>query len=276
VSNPAANPSSRDERWGDYVPWFLRHSAVLHCDDFLKFFSRASQRLERMFTFNEAGHLNLDHLGSRIETDSLQRYQHRLGIALGGQLKYYFDSGTIYNIAAARAQADPDDRRLTELVEKHQNASRFTSAMYGPESDELVQARQIADRTRSARVSHHLSRIIPERLGVLEVVLVVLAGMEGAGLALQALTRDLRRALAEAHIPLDIRGTPPQVVALDERLLQEAVWTCPVSVDSFPSSSMIFVFAVPPESYTAGRSDGAAGRSSGGLMRVVARSCARS
>lgn len=55
------------------------------------------------------------------------------------------------------------------------------------------------------------------------------------------------------------------------------IWTCPVSVDSFPSSSIdVLGLRLPPQSYTAGRSHAAGGRSAGSLIAVTDLWCARS
>jgi len=220
VSN-GDNPSNVDDRWGGYVPWFLRYAHAPITGDFGKFFARVGQRLERLMNFNEAGIGNFDQFGARLETDSFQRFHHRLGTALGGQLKTYFDPRAIRQAAEVKCATDPEEQQVTALLAAHHSRMSFSSAMPPPEPEELMRARELADQTRSVRVDRHWRKLGAERLGVLEAILVDLH--ELATTSLSQLIHDLRRAGAEAKIPLDIRGNPPRIIPLDERLLQSAV-----------------------------------------------------
>jgi hypothetical protein len=79
-----------DDRWGSYLPWFLRaggHSVSGNLD---VFFSRLSQRLGRLIQFNEAGIPNPVHFGACLESESLQRFQYDKEKALAGQIEVYF------------------------------------------------------------------------------------------------------------------------------------------------------------------------------------------
>ena len=60
------------------LPWFLRHSDFAARGDFAVFFSHLSQRLKRLFEFNECG-VNFAHFGSCLETESFQRSSYRDG-----------------------------------------------------------------------------------------------------------------------------------------------------------------------------------------------------
>ena len=46
--------------------------------------------------FNEAGVVNPEHFAARLETVSLRRFRHVLGVPLGAELKAYFDPGGAY------------------------------------------------------------------------------------------------------------------------------------------------------------------------------------
>ncbi|MDA8191415.1 hypothetical protein [Acidiferrobacter sp.] len=157
-----------DNRWGGYIPWFLRDESLPGSGDFGIFFKRVGQCLATYFRF-EHGHMQCKIFGARLETESLQRYQHNADQSLAPQIGEYFDSGLA----------------------------------------------KIANRI-SAREA--LYKFYSERLGVLEIILRMLPTE-----VIDPIRRDIRRALAEAEIPLDLRGTPPAFVPLDEPLLQREV-----------------------------------------------------
>lgn len=73
-----SNLSLSDDRWGGYVPWFLRHHDFSGNGDFETFLSRISQRLERLILYNEAGILNLEHFCACLESESFQRFRQGL------------------------------------------------------------------------------------------------------------------------------------------------------------------------------------------------------
>jgi hypothetical protein len=225
VTQPSAggheeSPPGLDDRWGGDVPWFLRYAHAPLAGDFATFFARVGQRLERLMDFNEVGVGNFDHFSARLETDTLQRFQHRAGVPLGGHLRAYFDPRNIRQAAELRAARDPEEQRVRTLSSTH-TFSSFSAARPPPESAELTRARTQANATKPDRVERHWRALAAERLGVLEVLLSALD--ELATVALTPLMADLRRAAAEAHIPLDLRGEPPRLIALDEGLLQSAV-----------------------------------------------------
>ncbi|MHB1528233.1 MAG: hypothetical protein ACYCXT_02195 [Acidiferrobacteraceae bacterium] len=78
---------ANDERWGGYIPWFLRGTGLPDSGDFQAFFSRVGQLLERCFTFDEAQLINQSRYGCMLqydlwlETESFQRYRERAGKA---------------------------------------------------------------------------------------------------------------------------------------------------------------------------------------------------
>ena len=146
-----------DNRWGGYIPWFLRGESLPGTGDFDVFFKRVGQRLATHFEFEQYDHYENRRFGAYLESESLQRYQHEPGGFLAPQIRAYFDS--------------PFSRSTYE-----------------------------------------------EKLGVLEIILGMLP-IE----VIAPIGRDIRRALAEAGIPLDLSGNPPAFVPLDEPLLQREV-----------------------------------------------------
>ena len=167
-----------DDRWGGYIPWFLRGESLPGSGDFDIFFKRVGQRLATHFQFEQYDRYENRRFGAYLESESLQRYQHNADQSLAPQIRGYFgsDLAKIADRVAARGYNSPPLAR---------------QALYKPYS---------------------------ERLGVLEIILRMLP-IE----VIAPIGRDIRRALAEAEIPLDLRGTPPAFVPLDEPLLQREV-----------------------------------------------------
>ena len=220
-----SDPAHIDDRWGGYVPWFLRYAQAPSDGDFDTYFKRVGQRLERLMNF-EVALVNVDHFGARLETESLQRFEHRAGFALGPQLRTYFDPRGIREHASFRASRDPEQQRVRTLLVQESLRRDFTPSFPGQvppgfASEEFLRAEQEAERTQPARMAQHMRVLAAERLGVLEALLKELHITATASLA--ELIRDLRRSGAEARIPLDIRGDTPRIIPLDERLLQETV-----------------------------------------------------
>lgn len=95
-------PVSYDSRWGTYIPWFLRSSDFTTTGNFLLFFERLSQRLDRLFTY-------IDRLFIYIEQMRLfylcwpiaQTVSAQLGIELGIDpllMTEECDSETVWNL----------------------------------------------------------------------------------------------------------------------------------------------------------------------------------
>ncbi len=168
-----------DDRWGGYIPWFLRGESLPGSGDFGIFFDRVGQRLAICFRFAEAGPINDDMFGSYLESESLQRYRHDERGFLSSQLTQYFDSSELLKAAESIARTRNHDNLSFERV---------------------------------------LCKLHIERLGVLEIILRMPPIAASA-----PIQRHIRRALAEAGIPLDLSGNPPAFVPLDEPLLQREV-----------------------------------------------------
>ena len=146
-----------DDRWGGYIPWFLRDDSLPDTGNFGMFFKRVGQRLATHFQFEQSNHYENKRFGSYLESESLQRYQHDPKGSLAPQIRAYFDAA-------------------------------FSGFTY------------------------------EEKLGVLEIILRMLP-IE----VIPPIQQDIRRALAEAGIPLDLAGVPLAFVPLDQPLLQREV-----------------------------------------------------
>lgn len=194
---------SNDPRWGGYVPWFLRHKDFDGRGKFDVFFSRLSQRLERVVLFNEVGIPNLMHFGAWLESESLQRFRFNVSLALAGQIAFYFNPKVIQQEAETRGDSD------TEL------ANHIRRQIGGATEKELVRHVELA-------TAKHYNELVVERLSVLECFLHIIPKDTAW---FHDLIRDIKRFFAEAEIMLDINtiGQYPVILPMEEPLLQKEV-----------------------------------------------------
>ena len=80
-----------DPRWGDYVPWFLRYQNLPKSGRLDIFFGRLSQRMRRLFYYNEANLDSPHHFGSQLESESLQRFREVVREDLHTTISRYFE-----------------------------------------------------------------------------------------------------------------------------------------------------------------------------------------
>lgn len=109
-------PDLSEPRWGGYIPWFLRYKDFNAKGNFLLFFERLSQRLDRMFTYNEPNIPNLLHFGDWLETESLQRFRHDRTKLLNNQLKAYFNPETLKREFSIKIYQDSEVRKAQEIL----------------------------------------------------------------------------------------------------------------------------------------------------------------
>jgi hypothetical protein len=228
-----------DPRWGGYVPWFLRHSDFAARGDFPTFFSNLSQRLKRLFKFNECN-VHLTHFGPWLETESLQRFRYDERETLDTNIHRYFSPDTldlevsthIYNEEKELRQIEEAvrmlDRKLnprpTTLGSGGRSGIPPIPAKYRAKAEEqYANLKSRAGTLRSnAKQRHYASRVI-ERIGVLEALLNILPTQTSWH---AALIQDILRFFAESQVMLTIKtgdGFPPRIVPLDEPLLQVEV-----------------------------------------------------
>src|SRR6266487_360821 len=205
----------RDPRWGDQVPWFLRHANFTLAGSFETFFARLQQRLARIFSYNEFKIANRDHFGARLETESCQRFKSFPSEELlQASIDRYFNPKQMFQEALDRAENDTEEDDLTR-----------------------------ASATRKARSSGHLRMIKLERIATLEALLQILPKEEKE--AFRLLLRDLHRAMAESGINLKIDEQELVVLPLEEPLLQQEVVDnlLPRLAERFPDRAMELVKA---------------------------------
>jgi len=181
------------------------------------------QRIERLFNFIECGVLNEQHLGSCIETETLNRFKYTWGTRLGSQFKAYFMASEVRRQAESDALTDPEELRAGELRLKQRRSPAAAPTMVPYGNAEVVLAEMAARTTRAARTEAHWATRINECISTLEAVMRVVGtyGTNSDGVA--ALVIDVRRISAAAHVPLDVRGSPPLIYPLEEPLLQREV-----------------------------------------------------
>ncbi|GEM_PF-3054156 len=220
-----------EKRWGGYIPWFLKHSDFSGQGNFSTFFSRLSQRLERLFMFNEPELPNLPHFGARLESESLQRFRFDPSGVLSTQIRDYFNPELMNGAAYERAQADPEEAEANKLLHKWDKArlslhieNRSTGAIKRcvEAESQYTTALNTARQSRPSRVATHFRALVVERISALEALLRILPR---GNVWVQQLIDDVRRFAAEANIMLDIEVTEagPVISPLEERLLQSEV-----------------------------------------------------
>jgi len=226
VTTPTQAPNLQDDRWGGYVPWFLRHPDFAILGHFDLFFDRVAHRLKQVVNRNEAGFPNITDLGATIESDS-HRCIRFSDEALAAQIETFFTPTQI------RAETDKltDDDQV--VIEARQECNRTTNlALLGTAaflfSDKLDKTQcdlvikgaiKQLNEIHSARHAIHRRRSILKRLTVLESVLHFVKATP----AFPQLREILRRYLAEAQIMLDIAEKDGRIVLMEEALLQKEV-----------------------------------------------------
>ena len=217
-----------DDRWGSYQPWFLRYEELTLGGNVYTFLDRVAHRLHQLFIYNELGIHNLDHFGALLQTDSLHRFEHGTGASLAQELAAYFDSDTVRQAVEDGLLKDPQvnaaQDRLNGLIIS-QARGFFEGGNSAQVSDSMVEtaraAWEEAKRTRRPRYYH---TTVLARITVLESVLRLAHQDKLTNTdSITALVRDLRRFLADANVPLDIRGTPPQLCPIDEEMFHQEV-----------------------------------------------------
>lgn len=216
----------QDERWGGYVPWFFRYAALPSSGNLELFFQRLAQRLKRFFEYNEANITVPGHFGEYLESESLQKFRYSPTVSLATQIVNYFSPEQMKIEATTLCSVDKEARQLADLlrlVRLTTGTGRGIRLVPVPNKDldpRIAEARKADEATRPKRMEVHFRMIAHIRLGVLEVLLSI---VPDSSKWLPNLIRDIRRAFAEAKLPLDIKGTPALIVPLDETLLQREV-----------------------------------------------------
>ena len=222
-----------DQRWGGYVPWFLRQADFAARGDSPTFFSHLSQRLKRLFKFNECG-VNFPHFGSCLETESLQRFKYDEGEALETTIHRYFSPGTLdYEV---RTGIQNDEKQLGQMEEAIAildlalNPPPITLGFGGgsgiqaiPEKDRAATEKQYAnmksraETLRSNAKQKRYASLVTERIGVLKSCCVSCLSKR---LGTQPLFKIFYDTFAASQVMLTIQTDDgfPRIVPLDEPL----------------------------------------------------------
>lgn len=217
-----------DSRWGDYIPWFYRSTGLPSTGNFFLFFDRVSQRVDRLFIYNEPGIPNMAHFGDTLETESYQRFRHDRNILLSRQIKQYFQSETIKMEFGQKIHHNQEVKKAYDAWQKLRaaaNSLQFGKVVSDREKKlkrtnaEVNTAELSLKSIKEAQTPVVYMSIFNERLGVLEVLL----GNLPPNGCVDRLVYDVRRFLAEAQIMLDIKGSPPLICPMEEPLLQREV-----------------------------------------------------
>ncbi len=218
-------PDLTDERWGGYVPWFLRHQNFSGTGNFQTFFSRLSQRLERLIKFNEPAIPDALHFGAKLETESLQRFresgEHPCFDPIDQQLKRFFHPETL-KITAARLTEKEVSKTKATVADIPKQFFQSYDKLDDKEAILVKEGVKRKEEKYPELFQSHYRKIVIERVGVLEALLRILPENPAAS----ELRRDIRRFFAESGIMLDIRGIPPLpplIVPMEEPLLQKEV-----------------------------------------------------
>src|SRR5262245_41849072 len=187
-----------DQRWGGYVPWFLRQSDFSARGDFPTFFSRLSQRLKRLFKFNECS-VDLTHFGPWLETESLQRFKYDERETLEASIHRYFSPGTLDHEVNVRIRNEEKELhqmeegiRILELAldpppitlgfgGRSRIGSRIGSRIEPIPAEHRAKAEEDyanlksrAETLRRNLEQKHYHSLVIERIGVLEALLRIL------------------------------------------------------------------------------------------------------
>lgn len=222
MTTPAQTPNLQDDRWGGYVPWFLRHPDFAILGHFDLFFGRVAHRLKQAVNRGEVGN-NLTDAGDTIESDSHQCFRFNSLGNLAVQIESYFAPTQMMTETENLTQSDP---LVIEAVNNYNTFIRRAALNVAiPDLKKLMASPKCQaaltqlSEIRSPRREFYRIKLVSGRLTVLESVLRLVKATPRH--AFSNLRDLLRRYLAEAQIMLDIAETDGRIVPMEEPLLQK-------------------------------------------------------
>lgn len=222
MTTPIQGPNLQDDRWGGYVPWFLRHPDLRILGQFDLFFDRVAHRLKQFFLYGEGGSLNLGHMGARIESESHQCFRISNDNSLAWQIQSFFSPAVINLEVNNNTISDP---QITQADTAFKNTRTRLFKKFNQDITKImkdptyVTAQEGLLTLSSTRHEYYRGRMIHGRLTVLESVLRLVQETPG----FRELRADLRRYLGEAQIMLDIAEKGGSIVPMEEALLRKEV-----------------------------------------------------
>ncbi len=202
------------------MPLFIRGLPFPLTGDLNLFFQRVAQRLETLFLYNEAGIVNAPHFGSKLESDSHQRFTFSPTETLDSQISRFFQPYSVETEIKRRLGEDPEVQAAEERFGETLRMGPRGLGTIPPETTATQEARRLYEETKKRHFPHYAREVALERLSVVESIL---RRLPAGSTALSSLISDLRKFLAEANVMLDIRGEPPLIVPMEEPLLQTEV-----------------------------------------------------
>ena len=216
-------PNLQDDRWGGYIPWFLRHPDFAILGQFDIFFDRVAHRLKQVVNRGEAGIFSVADLGDIIESDSHQCFRFSSLGTLTAQIETFFAPTQIETETENLTQHDP---LVIEAVNNYNTFIRRAALNVAiPDLEKLMASPKCQaaltqlNEIRSLRREFYRIKLVSGRLTVLEIVLRLVKATP----AFSQLRDILRKYLAEAQIMLDIAETDGRIVPMEEALLQKEV-----------------------------------------------------
>lgn len=158
-----------DDRWGDYLPWFFRHADFGGTGNFDLFYERVSQRLQRLFEFDEAGLKNMPHFGQLLESKSLQRFRYDRKKSLHDQIACFFDPEHMRSEAHMLNLKDQKSREFFQGLSPTAGSYGNLSAKNDTDEPKTLKLAIIHEKEASLhRIETHFRALSIQRLGVLK------------------------------------------------------------------------------------------------------------
>lgn len=214
-----------DPRWDDRIPWNLRNPQVSIAGDVRALLHAIGQRLNQFLLFNESAHPNLPYFGTCLSSETLGHFHYHFSLSkhLPSEVQGYFDPEAIAGQADGDCYSDSDETTARELDGRRKRAKAGMRTDNVPSTVEVQTAELRAASTKAQRLKGHWDKRVAQRLATLEAIFYTVIRTGGNADAVSVLAADIRRFCAAYHVPLDIRGEPPRIIPMEERLLQESV-----------------------------------------------------
>ncbi|MGD9728593.1 MAG: hypothetical protein AB7G68_16490 [Nitrospiraceae bacterium] len=209
----------QDPRWGDYIPWFMRHGDLpgIPGERWESFFNQVGHRLSQVVLYNEAGTPDRAHFGDKLASATHLRFPFDRRAQLHSQLETFFDPEQIRSDINMLVEKDAEVRDAARQLE----ASNLGFGLAPLRSDSEEWKFYISKKKEKR--SLYQQPVIRQRLTVLEECLRLIGLEPNAARALPSVVCDIRRYMAETGIPFDIASDPVLIRPLDEPLLDGQV-----------------------------------------------------
>lgn len=167
------------------------------------------------------------------------------------QVNDYFHPETLKKEFTSKIHEDPEVKKAYALLSALRQQLNLIRLGRSSVNDRNKAIKDLEGNVHTAELHWELKRkertdavyllIVNDRLGVIEILLRILPQSD----LIDNLKRDIRRFFAEAKIMLDVKGSPPFIVPMEEPLLQREVIDnlLPRLTDRFPERAKELVRA---------------------------------